>query len=182
MGLVDRLREERGKQLRAKSLTMPVPGYSGLLHVRYSPPDWGKLAALLAAAGEGADGALQSNVDALYEAVHSLRVKTEEGELVSLADELRRDGKSVNGEVRFDEVAVETLGLTVFQGYDEKVYATKPEGIDGEERAPKTGTEILLALFAGAVSPELAIVEHGDRLGSWLHSAQAEVNASLLGG
>lgn len=160
--LVDRLRAQREASLKPKTKTLPVPGWSGLLHVRYRPMEWEKVLDLLTSGVADAKAALESNSDALIDACDALLVRDDDGELTPLADALRAQGEEVPGDqVRFDEVAVDVLDL-------------KPH--------EKTARATVLAIFAGAVSPELAIAEHAVSLGAWMRGAEEEVDTSLMGG
>lgn len=166
----DTLKAQRKAQLSEKRLTLPIKGWSGLLFVRYRPLAWEKIAALMDAIELDAEDGLAGNIDALVAGCESLRLKLGEDEhpaiqrdkdgLVSLADTLRAEGEDVFGEARFDEVACDALGI---------------EGVS-------SARETVLAIFAGAVSPELSIAEHAARLGAWMRSAGEEVDDSLLGG
>jgi hypothetical protein len=179
--MIDRLRAQREQAMkRDKSLTLEVPGWSGLLHVRYKPVEWERLYALVTQAADmDASAALADNLDALVSACDSLRVRPaadeypdlerDEKGLVSLADTLRAQEESVHGEVCFDETAVDVLGLKV------------PNPV-GELRRPKDNSETCLAIFAGAVSPELAIGDHAGRLAAWMRGVEQEVDSDLLGG
>lgn len=157
--LIQRLRAEREKALAPKVLTLEVPGWSGLLHVRYRPIAWDTILDLLGRAEATiAVASLNANTDALIEACDALLVKNDEGELIPLADELRAQGEDVHGDVRFDERAADALGLD----------------------AP-TARATVLGVFGGCVSPELAVSDHAMRLGAWMRSTGEEVDASLLG-
>lgn len=160
--VLDRLREQRETQLAEKRLSLPVKGWDGLLYVRYRPLSWEKLMDLLDSVALDAESGVQANADALVAACDALLVKDDpEGEPRSLAAVLREQGEDVpQAEVRFDEVACDALGI---------------EGV-------QTARETVLAIFAGAVSPELSVAEHAARLGGWMRSAAEEVDDSLLGG
>ncbi len=161
---VDRLRSlaER-EQGTAKDLDLPLPGFGGEVLVRYGPLPWDRFLALAGdAAGGDADAVLQANLDALIGACEALMFRREDGEVVSLADELRAHGEDVQGELRFDRRALEVFGLQV-----------------GE---PVTARNATLALFGGAVSPEVAVGQHADALAGWIAWASQEVDAALLGG
>lgn len=166
---LERLRAQRATQLAPKHLTLPITGWSGLLHVRYQPVKWEALTDLLVASIGSPKDALDANCNALGEACGALLVKGDDGELKGLADELRAAGETVHGEVRFDEYAIDALELTVKDAV-------------GDTKRPETRREIVLAVFAGAVSPELAIAEDAARLGRWMRSVEQEVDDSLVGG
>lgn len=157
--LLDRLRAQRAAQLSEKRLTLPVPGWNGLLHVRYRPLPWEDLTDLLRRATDEPRAALDANCDTLAKACDALLVKDDDGDLRSLADVLRAQGEQVHGEVRFDEVACEVLGLEA-----------------------ASARETVLAVFGGAVSPEVAVAEQAGRLGAWMRGASEEVDGALVGG
>lgn len=168
--VLDRLRAQRAEQMKEKNLTLPVPGWEGLLSVKYGAVDWETLTDLLAADTSTAGSAFQANANALAKACVSLMVPGDDGEPRPLADVLREAGETVHGEVGFDAVAAEGLELEV---EDEETGAT---------RAPRGAVETVLALFSGAVQPKLAIANQAARLGVWMNSAKSEVDDSLLGG
>lgn len=169
--LVDRLRNEHVQSRSAeKSLILPVPGFEGIsLWVKYTPIDWDALAEMLDAddATTPHEG-LEQNLEALGDACDRILVR-ENGNEVSLADALREQGEEVHGEVKFDEYLVDVLDLQI------------KDPASGEKRAPKTRDETILALFAGAVSPELAVTEHAARLAVWMQGRNAAANAETLG-
>lgn len=167
--LVDRLRQKNAQERSAKkSLTLTVPGWSGMIRVEYAPIKWDEIAELLesADAKTAADG-LAENLQALGEACRAILV-CEDGESRSLADALRSQGEEVHGEVTFATVA-EILDLKV-----------KDEGT-GEERAPQDRDEAVLALFSGAVSPELSVTEQAAKLAAWMMGRQVETDEETLG-
>lgn len=168
--LVDRLRTQHAQAREAeKSLDLPIPGWSGMLRVKYAPVEWEKLAELLerASAKTPAEG-LAENLEALGDACAAILV-CEKGETRSLADALREQGEDVHGEVKFDQVAVEVLDLKF----------TDPGS--GIPRPPETRDETILAAFAGAVSPELAITEHAGKLAAWMMGRNVEASEETLG-
>jgi hypothetical protein len=172
-----RLRAQREAALKPKRRTFDVPGWNGMLAVRYRPVEWERLAELLERYVEDPREALAANCDALAEACDALVVCRDDEEAIpskpedqlTLADALRAQGEAVHGEVRFDDVAVEVLDLSIV---DET----------GEKRPPKSARETVLAVFGGAVSPELAIRDQAARLGAWMRGVGAEVDASLVEG
>jgi len=168
--LVDRLRTNHAQARSAeKSLTLPVPGFEGIsLWVKYTPIDWDELAGMLASADAKtpAEG-LEQNLEALGDACDRILV-CENGEKRSLADALREQGEEVHGEVKFDQYLVDVLDLKI-------------KDATGEVRAPESRDETVLALFAGAVSPELAVTEHAVRIAAWMQGRNAEANEETLG-
>lgn len=162
-GALDRVREARKAQRGTKSLTLAVPGWGGLLAVRYRPVEWDALSELLSRRTEDAADDLNANLDALIGACDALVVKGEDGDYVSLAAELRREGVDVVGELRFTEDAVDALDL----------------GEDGER--PEGSRATCLAVFGGAVSPELAVAEHAVRLGAWMRGTDNAAVESAVG-
>jgi hypothetical protein len=168
--LRERLRAQRERQLAPMTLTLREPGWQDPeVHVRYRPLEWERLVAMLEDA-DGASSALDANLNALVDACDALLVRDLEDEApVSLAERLRDQGETVTGEVKFSVAAVELFELTV------------PDGAPDVLRPARSAREVARALFAGAVSPEIAIAEHAARLGSWMRGVQEEVDGSLLG-
>lgn len=169
--LLDRLHAKRAQAMaEEKVLDLPVPGWSGMVWVRYKPVDWEALVDLLERS-QGEDDpqeALRINMEGLGDSCAALLV-SENGDIpTSLADVLRAQGEEVHGEVRFDQVAVEVLRLEV------------EDSVTGLKRTPESVADTILALFAGAVSPELAITEHAARLAAWLTGRAAEVDSEAL--
>lgn len=158
--VLERLRAQRAASMAPKRKTLEVPGWSGMLHVRYKPIPWDDMTRLVSKAGDDASSkaALQANVDVVRSACDALLVKDGE-ELKSLADELRSQGENVHGEVRFDEYAKDFLGL---------------EGEDGS-------FNVVMQVFGGAVSPELAIGEHAARIAEWMTGSSREADEELAG-
>ncbi len=167
--LVDRLRTKHAQERTAKkSLTLPVPGWSGMIRVDYAPIKWDEIAGLLesADAKTTADG-LAENLQALGEACNAILV-CEDGKTRTLASALRDQGEEIDGEVTFATVA-EILDLKV-----------KDQG-SGEDRTPKSRDEAVLALFGGAVSPELSITEHAAKLAAWMMGRNVDAAEDTLG-
>lgn len=168
--LVDRLQRRHAEARSAdKSLTLSVPGWGNPgIRVKYVPVEWEKLADLLEqAADKPAADALGDNLTALGEACAAILV-VEDGVERSLADVLREQGEAIHGEVTFATVA-DVLGLQI------------EDPATGVDRAPETRDEAILALFAGAVSPELAATEHAGKLGGWMTGRYVEADEETLG-
>lgn len=169
--LRERLRAQRERQLAPKTLTLRVPGWDDPeVHVRYRPLAWERLVAMLGAGDDGPGGSLIANVQALVDACDALVIR-EEGDASpsSLAERLREQGEDIAGEIRFSEFAAELLGLTV------------PDADGASQRPARTARDAVRGLFAGAVSPEIAIADHAARLGAWMRGIQEEVDEALLG-
>lgn len=170
---IDRLKAARKRAIeRDRSLVLPVPGWEGpYVFVRYKPVEWERLYALLTQVeDDDAKASLDANLEALTSACDAILVKDEgDAKPKSLADVLREQGEQVYGEVRFDQVAIDVLGLTV-------------KNAVGEDRPPADAAETCLAVFAGAVSPELAVGEHSARLGAHMRGVSQGVDEALLGG
>jgi hypothetical protein len=159
--LIERLQQERKRALaRPKTLDVEIPGYQGMLVARYKPLPWEDLQELLDRAG-GYEEELKANIDGVIRACDRLMVRQDDGELVSLADQLRDQGEQVEGEIRYDHRLVEILSLNV---------TPPPEG---------TVRELVLAVFAGAVSPENSVTHHATAIGGWMRGASLGVDASL---
>jgi hypothetical protein len=164
--LIDQVREAHREQLaRSRTLDRAIPGYDGLLVARYGPLPWEELQALLdrlERSGQDYDEELKANIDGLIRACDRIMVRQDDGELVSLADQLREQGEEVrteSGEIRFDHKLVEVLELDV------------PSDADARQ--------VVLAAFAGAVSPENAVTQHATAIGIWMSGASREVGVSL---
>lgn len=153
----------RTRAAKRKPLDLDVPGYGGVLVARYGALEWEDAHRILASEEESARATLEDNLDTVVKGCRALMLRGEDGKLVSLADEKRREGDTaLVGEVRYDEVALEALGLTV----------------PGEPDAHKA----VLAIFAEANSPELAVALHAGAIGAWMHGADQEDDADLMGG
>jgi hypothetical protein len=161
VSLTDRLRARRAANLRKpKHHDIALPGYEGLMVVRYRPLEWEHVQEIFEASADP-ELALETNVDTLIRACDRIMVLVD-GELVSLADRLREQGEHVNtesGEVRFDHKLVEVLGLELEQPADPR--------------------DIVLASFEAAVSPELAVWEQAQELGAWMGTVAREVDSEL---
>jgi hypothetical protein len=165
--LLDRARRERERAQRAKPLELEVPGNETVV-VRYRPLPWEDAHRLLTSTADGAESALRNNLDALVAGCDELLLRADDGTLVPLARALRDQGvdlgepdPNVVGKVRFDEHAVNALGL---------------------HPAEPTAQATVLALFSGAVSPEFAIGQHAGVLADWIARASPEVDAEVAGG
>lgn len=160
--VIDRLRDERKRALaRPKQLDVEIPGYDGLLVARYKPLPWEELQELLDRLQGDYEEELKANIDGVIRSCDRIMVRQDDGELGSLADQLREQGEQVEGEIAYDHRLVEILSLNV---------TPPPEG---------TVRELVLAVFAGAVSPENAITHHATAIGGWMRGASMEVDASL---
>lgn len=157
--VLERLRAQREANMAPKRMTLEVPGWSGMLHVRYMPVPWDEMTKLVSKASDDASSkaALQANVDVVRSACDSLMVK-DGNEMVSLADKMRAEGETVHGEVKFDEYAVSCLGLQASNSF-----------------------ETVMQVFGGAVSPELAIGDHASKIADWMIGTSEEVDKALVG-
>lgn len=156
--LTERLRAQRAKSLGPKSMTLDVPGWDGMLQIRYKPiPDDDLVKILDGVSTDNAKAMVQGNVDLLIAACDTLLV-VDEGEAVPLGDILKEQGEEVHGGVRFDAYASSALGL-------------ETEG----------ARDTVRAVFGGAVSPTFAINEHAAKLVSWMSSSSQDADKALAG-
>lgn len=156
--LLDRLRAEREQAMDEKSLIIEIPGWSGMLFAQYKPIPWEDMTRLISSGSAKPEQALNANIDALLAACDRLLV-ADDGERKSLADVLRAEDEKVNGEVTYNNGHHDALGLT----------------------EPATAREAVLQVFAGAVSPELAIGAHASQIAEWMTGVTQNIDEELVG-
>ena len=160
---MDRLREKRRQSLAApRHLDLPIPGFDGELVARYRPLPWGRLVPLIEQSeSDDPEESLTAHLHTLVEACAALMVPDANGELVSLADELRKDGQEgIHGEV--------TLGAN-------NNYLSGALGVPH----PDTARELVLSVFEGAISAEAMVTRHAITFGRWMGSVAEEVDAEV---
>jgi hypothetical protein len=154
--LVEALRARRAAQAAGHSHDLVVPGWKGQLVIRCGPIGGAVMTALRERAekSRSPERDFNLNADTLIAACREVLGRASpDGDLTTLVDD---DGEPV----RIDSRLAELLGIETQRG---------------------RAREVLLALYAGANVPEVAIGVAGGEYMEWASSANAEVDEDLLG-
>lgn len=152
-GLVDEIRQRRARALAApKHLDATLPGFEGIMGVRYHPLPWEDFVELIERDTSDAEASLAGNIDTLLRATPTIIVWRDGSDKpITLAEDLREQGETVNtetGEVGFDHVLAGVLGV--------------------ELGNPPDARDVVLAAFELAVSPPVKILDHAQAIGAWM--------------
>lgn len=148
----DQIRAEREAIASEKTLDLLVPGYRGLLAVRYHSISDRELEEYLKRAQRENDQSIRSNYDLLIEACETILYReSDEQEFTPALDE--------NGDqIRFDVRLAEMLGMDA-----------------------TTARETVAGFFSPDGAQPLAVAQHIGAVADWLQGKSSEIDPALLG-
>ena len=148
----DQIRAEREAIASEKTLDLLVPGYSGLLAVRYRSISDRELEGYLKKAQRESGQDMRSNYDLLIEACETILYReAEDQEFTPALDE--------NGdEIRFDIRLSEMLGMNA-----------------------TSARETIAEFFSPGGAQPLAVAQHIGAVADWLQGKASEIDPALLG-
>lgn len=148
----DRIRAERESIAAEKTLDLIVPGYSGLLGVRYRSISDREMEQYAARIQKDGDAGIRAGYDLLIEACDAILVRVETDDDFEVLEDDNGDA------VRFD------IRLAEFLGFE-----------------AKSARETVSATFSPEGVQSLAAFDQAAAVLSWLQGKSSEIDPSLLG-